>query len=111
MSYFKLRQVYYKLQQNFITNCDSVLLHITVTLLQITAKYYHKLRQLYYKLRQYVITNYGSFIKLLQITAAFDVIINYGRYYKLRRYYKLLRSTPHFGNFLFRKQYINFFMQ
>ena len=37
-----------------------------------------KLKQLYYKLRQGVITNYGSFIKLLQITAAFGVITNYG---------------------------------
>ena len=36
-----------------------------------------KLRQLYYKLRQCVVTNYGSFIKLLQITAAFGVITNY----------------------------------
>ena len=39
---------------------------------------YYKLRQLYYKLRQYVVTNYGSFIKLLQITAAFGAIANYG---------------------------------
>ena len=37
-----------------------------------------KLRQLYYKLRQCVVTNYGSFIKLLQITAAFGAIANYG---------------------------------
>ena len=36
-----------------------------------------KLRQLYYKLRQCVVTNYGSFIKLLQITAAFGIITNY----------------------------------
>ena len=49
-----------------------------VALLQITAKYLYNLRHLYYKLRQYVITNYYSFIKLLQITAAFGVIINYG---------------------------------
>ena len=55
-----------------------MLLQITVALLQIIAKCYYKLRQLYCKLRQCVITNYGSFIKLLQITAAFGVITNYG---------------------------------
>ena len=85
MSYYKSRQIYYKLQQNIITNCgrfitnyDSVLLQITIALLQITAN---------------VITNYGSFIKLLQITAAFGVITNYGKYYKLRHYYKLRRNS------------------
>ena len=36
-----------------------------------------KLRQFIYKLRQCVVTNYGSFIKLLQITAAFGIITNY----------------------------------
>ena len=56
----------------------AALLQITVPLLKITAKCYYKLRQLYYKLRQCVITNYGSFIKLLQITATFGVITNYG---------------------------------
>ena len=69
---------YYKLRQNVITNYG---------------KCYYKLRQLYYKLRQCVITNNGSFIKLLQITAAFRVITNYDRYYILRRYYKLRRTT------------------
>ena len=50
------------------------------------AKCYYKLRQLYSKLRQYVITNYGSFIKLLQITAAFGAItIMATHYYKLRK--------------------------
>ena len=53
-------------------------MQITVALLQITAKCYYKLRQLYSKWRQCFITNYGSFIKLLKVTAAFDVIINYG---------------------------------
>ena len=76
VSYYELRQIYYKLLQNIITNYDSVLLQITVALLQITAKCYYKLRQLYYKLRQCVITNYGSFIKLLQITVVFGVITN-----------------------------------
>ena len=70
MSYYKLRQISCKLQQNIITNWGS--------LLKITAKCYYKLRQLYYKLGQCVITNYDSFIKLLQITAAFRVITNYG---------------------------------
>ena len=84
VSYYKLQQIYCKLQQNIITNYRSLLqiktalLQITVALLQITAKCYYKLRQLYYKLRQCVITNYDSFIKLLQITAAFRVITNYG---------------------------------
>ena len=31
-----------------------------------------------FQIRQCVITNYGSFIKLLQITATFGVITNYG---------------------------------
>ena len=53
-------------------------LQITVALLKITAKRYYKLRQLYYKLRQCVITDYSSFIKFLQITAAFGIITNYG---------------------------------
>ena len=55
-----------------------MLLQITVALLKITAKRYYKLQQLYYKLRQCVITNYSSFIKFLQITAAFGAITNYG---------------------------------
>ena len=41
MNYYKLRQIYYKLQQNSITNYDSVLLQITVALLQITVKCYY----------------------------------------------------------------------
>ena len=99
VSYYKLWQIYYKLQQNvitnycsFITNYDSAALQIRVALLQITTKCYYKLQQPYYKLRQCIITNYGSFIKLLQITVAFGAITNYGRYYNLRRYYKLLRN-------------------
>ena len=95
VSYYKLRQVYYKLQQNIITNYGS--------LLQITTVRYYKLRCFYYKLRQNVITNYGSFIKLLQITAAFRVITNYrqhiitnySRYYNLRCYYKLRRNNEY----------------
>ena len=80
VSYYKLRQIYYKLEQNIITNYESALLEITVALLQITAKCYFKLRQLYYILRQCVITNCGSFIKLLQIMTGitnYDVISNY----------------------------------
>ena len=46
--------------------------------IQITANHYYKLRQLYYKLPQCVITNYGNFAKILQITAAFRAITNYG---------------------------------
>ena len=68
VSYYELRQIYYKLLQNIITNYDSVLLQITVALLQITAKCYYKLRQLYYK--------YDNV--LLQITAVLS------NYYKLR---------------------------
>ena len=93
VSYYKLRQICYKLQQNiitnygsFVTNYNSALLQNTVASLQITAKCYYKLRQLYYKLQQCVITNYDSFIKLLQIMAAFGVITNYDNtYHKLRR--------------------------
>ena len=77
-----------------------MLLQITVALLHITAKCYYKLWQLYYKLQQRVITNYPSFIKILQITAAFGVIKYYGktittysRYYILQRYYTLRRNT------------------
>ena len=84
VNYYKLRQIYYKLQQNIITNYGS--------LLQITTVRYYKLRQLYYKLRQNVITNYGSFITnydnvLLQITAALS------SYYKLRQLFVLLQIT------------------
>ena len=68
VSYYELRQIYYKLLQNIITNYDSVLLQITVALLKITAKCYYKLRQLYYK--------YDNV--LLQITAVLS------NYYKLR---------------------------
>ena len=46
-------------------------------LLQITIVCYYKLPWLYYKLRQNDMTNYSSFIKLLQIAAAFGVITNY----------------------------------
>ena len=65
--------------------------NVNAALLQITVVSYYKLRQIYYKLRQSVILNYGSFItnydnvlldgsfvKLLQITAAFGVITSYG---------------------------------
>ena len=105
---YKLLQDYYKLQQK--------LLQITAVLLHITAAGCYKLWQLYYKLRQKIITNNDKkllqittalifekfkiitnyvkiyfilrqFLVLLQITANF--ITNYGRYYKLRRYYKL----------------------
>ena len=54
-----------------------MLLQITITLLQIAPKWYDKLQQLYYNLRQWIITNYSSFVKLLQIAAAFGVITNY----------------------------------
>ena len=40
VNYYKLRQIYYKLQQNSITNYDSVLLQITVALLQIMTMCY-----------------------------------------------------------------------
>ena len=84
VSYYKLRQIYYKLQQNIITNYGN--------LLQITTVRYYKLRQLYYKLRQNVVKNYGSFITnyenvLLQITAALS------NYYKLRQLLVLLQIT------------------
>ena len=85
VSYYKLRQIYYKLQQNIITNYGN--------LLQITTVRYYKLRQLYYKLRQQnVITNYGSFITncnnlLLQIT------VTLSNYYKLRQLFALLQIT------------------
>ena len=58
-------------------NYGKTLLQITAALLKITTVCYYKLRELYYKLRQQVITNYGSFMKLLQIAAAFGVITNY----------------------------------
>ena len=75
VSYYKSRQIYYKLRQNSI--------QITAALLQITTVYYYKLRYLYYKLRRNVITNYCSFITnydnlLLQITATLGVITHYG---------------------------------
>ena len=62
VSYYKLQQIYYKLQQNFITNYDSFITN------------YRSFITNY----DNVITNYCSFIKLLQITAAFGVITNYG---------------------------------
>ena len=90
---------------SFITNYISGLLQITTALLQITAKNYYKLRQ---KILQFtaaltfakfkIITNYVKFYRylrqllvLLQITENF--ITNYGRYYKLRSYYKLRRNN------------------
>ena len=77
MSYYKLWNIYDKLQQNIITNYGSLLQITTVR---------------YYKLRQNVITNYGNFITnygnvLLQITAALS------NYYKLRQLFGLLQIT------------------
>ena len=83
-----------------ITNYDKNLLQITTALLKITTVGYYKLQQLYYKLRQKIYhklrqktaANYGSsyFCKipnyyklsqfLLQITAAFSFITNYGKF-------------------------------
>ena len=84
VTYYKLRQIYYKLQQNsitnsgsFIANYDSVLLQITVHLLQTTAKCYYKYSSL--------ITNYGNL--LLQITVALS------NYYKLWQLLRLLQIT------------------
>ena len=97
---------------SLFTNYGSELLQMMTNLLQITAKHYCKLWQLYYKLQQCVITNYGSFIAnyvnvSFQITTTLSnyyklrellvllqhIITNYGRYYKLRRYYKLCRNS------------------
>ena len=77
MSYYKLRQIYFKLKENIITNYDSTLLQITIA---------------FCRLRQNVSTNYGSFITnydnvLLQITAALS------NYYKLRQLLVLLQIT------------------
>ena len=84
-----------------MTNSEKKLLQITAILLQITTVGYYKLQQFYYKLRRKIITNYGSsyFWKiwnsyklrqiLLQITIAFSVITNYGKYhFKLRHVLK-----------------------
>ena len=95
VSYYKLRQIYYKLRQTIITNYSKTL-QITAALLQTTTACYYKLWQLYYKLWQNVITNYGSFITnydngLLQITAASS------NYYKLPQLLVLLQiMTTHY---------------
>ena len=101
VSYYELQQIYYKLQQklyyklwqcaitnsgSFIRNYGKTLLQITAALLQITTMFYYKLRQLYQ-----IITNYDSpwsYYKLWQ-----HITTNYGGYYKLQRYYKLLRNS------------------
>ena len=81
-----------------IKNYNKILLQITAGLLQITTALLQITAKCYYKFRQKIITNYGSscFCKiqnyyklryvLLQITAAFSVIKNNGKfYYKLRQ--------------------------
>ena len=106
-----------------ITNYDKNLLEITATLLQITAVDYYKfdsfITNYSKKLLQItaalifakfkIITNYVKFhcklrqlLVLLTITA--NVITNFGRYYKLRRSYKLRRNSL-FHQTLFRLQY------
>ena len=95
---------------NYYNKCSIQIIKFKATyLLKIATKNYYKLRQLYHKLRQWVTTNYGSFttnfirnllqvttihywqlLMLLEITANF--IRNYGRCYKLRRYYRLRRN-------------------
>ena len=75
MNYQKLRQIYYKLQQNIITNYGSFITNYDNVLLQITAALSN-----YYKLRQHLV--------LLQITAT--------HYYKLRQvlqFMTLLQAT------------------
>ena len=73
-----------------------MLLQITVALLKITVKRYYKLQQLYQ-----ILTNYRSFwcyYKLRQ-----HIITSYGRYYNLRRYYKLRRNSNRSHFFFFCK--------
>ena len=76
---YKLWQLYYKLRQKIITNYDKKLLQITTALIFEKFKIITNYVKIYYMLRQFLV--------LLQIKANF--ITNYGRYYKLRRYYKL----------------------
>ena len=88
---YKLLQNYYKLQQKVITNsrlkfirnyCKK-LWQITAAVIFVKFKIITNNVKFYYILRQLLV--------LLQITANF--ITNYGRNYKLRRYYKLRRNS------------------
>ena len=92
-NYYKLQQFYYKLRQWVIKNDSKNLLQITnyVKKLQSTAALvFEKFKILdYFKFYfKYILR---QFLSLLQITE--DFITNYGRYYKLRHYYKLRRDS------------------
>ena len=69
---------YYKLR-SFITNCDKKLLQVKTALVFEKFKIITNHVKSYYILLQLLV--------LLQVTVNF--VMNYGRYYKLRRYYKL----------------------
>ena len=77
-NYCKLRQ-----QQKFIRNYCKKLWQITAAVIFVKFKIITNNVKFYYILRQLLV--------LLQITANF--ITNYGRNYKLRRYYKLRRNS------------------
>ena len=66
--YYKLRQLYYKLWQNVITNYSSFIPNYDNMLLQIMAvlSNYYKLQQLLVLLQlwQHIITNYGRYYNL-----------------------------------------------
>ena len=75
---YKLRQVYCKLHQVVITSYHKVSVNQN--------KMYYIIRQLKYFFTKY--RTFCSYYKLRQ-----EVVTNYGRYYKLSRYYKLHHSN------------------
>ena len=101
VSYYKLRRLYYRSRQKFITNYDKKLLQITAALIFEKFKNYYILRQVLLHITAVfsVITNYGKF--LLQIAAGithYDLITNYVVTYAVsrnaffERFYSLLKS-------------------
>ena len=77
-----MRQLYYKLQQNVITDYDKKLLQIKADLISAKSKIMTNFVKFYYKIMATLSVN----------TNMANFITNYNRYYKLRRCYKLRRN-------------------